>query len=202
MKLLIKKCSYCKRWDDSSIMKYNKRNGFYAHKECRVIQPFNSRIISKQKDPSLTSKEFRSKIVGKCLRCKSFDCKDNFIGNEKRQHRSCANLFSHNYRVMKPHKTDTCAFTGLPFGDTAETRPVGDHCHDTLLYRGHIWSAANRLEGALKSIMKEADCSLEDVFEMARVYLDKPGKDIGLKPYPKLGFDTAEEALEHYETTN
>lgn len=199
---MIKKCTYCKRWDHYSVMKYNQRNGFYAHKECRVIQAFNSKLISKQKDPSLTSKAFRSKIVGKCLRCGGYDSKDNFVGNQKRQHRSCGHLFDHNYRAMKPHKTDTCAFTGLPFGDTGETRPVGDHCHDTLLYRGHIWSAANRLEGALKSIMKEANCSLEDVFEMARVYLDKPGKDIGLKPFPQLGFATADEALEHYETTN
>ena len=199
---MIKKCAYCKRWDHSSKLIYNQRNGYYAHKGCVSIQSKNSRIIRRQKDPSITSKKLSSPIVGKCLRCKGYDSRDNFIGKQKRQHRNCSNNFSHNYRAMKPHQTDTCAFTGLPFGNTSETRPVGDHCHDTLLYRGHIWSAANRLEGALKSIMNEANCSLEDVFEMARVYLDKPGKDIGLKPYPQLGFATADEAIEHYETTN
>ena len=61
---------------------------------------------------------------------------------------------------MKPHKTDTCAFTGLPFGDKSEMKPVGDHDHDTLLYRGHIWAAANRLEGAAK-IMNEAGWTVE-----------------------------------------
>ena len=183
-------------------MRYKQRNGFYAHKECELIKNRNSRIIRKEKHPSITARKLSSPIVGKCLRCKGYDSKNTFVGKQKRQHRICSNIFVHNYRAMKPHQTDTCAFTGLPFGNTSETRPVGDHCHDTLLYRGHIWSAANRLEGALKSIMNEANCSLEDVFEMARVYLDKPGKDIGLKPFPQIGFATADEAIEHYETTN
>ena len=103
---------------------------------------------------------------------------------------------------MSKHKTDTCAFTGLPFGTKSEMKPVGDHDHDTLLYRGHIWSAANRLEGALKFIMDETGCSLWEVFDMADKYLAKPGKNIGLEPYPQRGFATAEEAIEHYETTN
>ena len=103
---------------------------------------------------------------------------------------------------MKPHKTDTCAFTGLPFGDKSEMKPVGDHDHDTLLYRGHIWSAANRLEGAAKFIMDEAGWTVDELCDALKTYLAKPGIDIGLEPYPQLGFATADEAIKHYETTN
>ena len=55
--------------------------------------------------------------------------------------------------------------------------------------------AANRLEGAIKFIMDETGCSLWDVFDMAEKYLAKPGKDIGLEPYPQRGFATAEEGV-------
>jgi len=99
---------------------------------------------------------------------------------------------------MKPHKTDACAFTGLPFSSKAEMRPVGDHDHDTLLYRGHIWSAANRLEGAAKFIMDEAGWTVDELCDALKSYLAKPGIDIGLEPYPQLGFATPEEAQQHY----
>ena len=88
----------------------------------------------------------------------------------------------------------TCAFTGLPFGQ-GEMRPEGDHDHDTGLYRGHIWSAVNRLEGALKFVMEQTGWDLEKVFQEIRNYLAKPGIDIGLEPYPTdLGYETREEA--------
>jgi len=99
---------------------------------------------------------------------------------------------------MKPHKTDTCAFTGLPFGSNSEMKPVGDHDHDTLLYRGHIWAAANRLEGAAKFIMDEAGWTVDELCAALKSYLAKPGIDIGLEPYPQLGFATPEEAEQHY----
>ena len=96
---------------------------------------------------------------------------------------------------MKKHKTDTCAFTGLPFGDKSESKPVVDHDHDTLLYRGHIWSAANRLEGAAKFIMNEAGWTVDELCEALKACLAKPGMDIGLEPYPQIGFATAEGLL-------
>jgi hypothetical protein len=99
---------------------------------------------------------------------------------------------------MKRHKTDTCAFTGLPFGSKSEMKPVGDHDHDTLLYRGHIWSAANRLEGAAKFIMDEAGWTVDELCDALKSYLAKPGMDIGLEPYPQLGFATPEESQQHY----
>ena len=99
---------------------------------------------------------------------------------------------------MASHKTDTCAFTGLSFGSKSEMKPVGDHDHDTLLYRGHIWSAANRLEGAAKFIMNEAGWTVDELCDSLKSYLAKPGMDIGLEPYPQLGFATPEEAQQHY----
>ena len=99
---------------------------------------------------------------------------------------------------MKQHKTDVCAFTGLPFGSKSEMKPVGDHDHDTLLYRGHIWSSANRLEGAAKFIMNETGWTVDELCDALKSYLAKPGMDIGLEPYPQLGFATPEEAQQHY----
>ena len=198
---MIKKCQLCKRWDDSTLMYYNVRNGFYEHQSCRNVTNRNNRKIKKHRDPDVPFKRLMHPVIGKCHRCKSYDSKDVF-DYRNRSHKECDRIQSRNSYKMKKHKTDTCAFTGLPFGAKSEMKPVGDHDHDTLLYRGHIWSAANRLEGALKFIMNETGCSLWDVFDMADKYLAKPGKDIGLEPYTQLGFATAEEAIEHYETTN
>ena len=197
---MIKKCALCKRWDDASIMYYNKRNGYYRHNGCSAVDSRNSKKLKKHLSETVKTKPLNL-VIGKCHRCKSYDSKDTF-DSRNRGHTACDRIQSRNSYKMSKHKTDTCAFTGLPFSDHSEMKPVGDHDHDTLLYRGHIWSAANRLEGALKSIMKETGCSIDEVFEMAKNYLAKPGKDIGLEPYPQLGFATAEEAIEHYETTN
>lgn len=197
----IRKCSNCKRWDDASTMRWEKSRGTYFHHECDKIQGKNGRICKKQLSKTVTNKQLHHPVIGKCHRCKSYDSKDTF-DYRNRGHKDCERIQSRNSYKMSKHKNDTCAFTGLPFGDKSEMKPVGDHDHDTLLYRGHIWSAANRLEGALKFIMNETGCSLWEVFDMADKYLAKPGKDIGLEPYPQLGFATAEEAIEHYETTN
>ena len=101
---------------------------------------------------------------------------------------------------MEKHKTDTCAFTGLPFGSKSEMKPVGDHDHDTLLYRGHIWSAVNRAEGAIKFILAETGWSIDQFCEAYKAYMDNPGTDIGLEPYPQLGYATPEEALANLST--
>lgn len=100
---------------------------------------------------------------------------------------------------MKPNQTEVCAFTGLPFGTEGETKPEGDHDHDTLLYRGHIWAAANRFEGAAKFILNETGWSIDQLCDALKTYLAKPGIDVGLKPYETLGFETFEEALKHYQ---
>ena len=199
---MIKKCTYCKRWDDASNMRYNTRNHYYYHADCQSVTSAISRKTKNYLSETVEFKQLRHPKIGKCFCCKGYDSKDNFYQYNKRFHPQCARVGWSNSRKMQKHKTDTCAFTGLPFGDKSEMRPVGDHDHETLLYRGHIWSAANRLEGALKFIMDETGCSLWEVFDMAEKYLAKPGKDIGLEPYPQLGFATAEEAIEHYEITN
>jgi hypothetical protein len=182
-------------------MYYNSRDCVYRHHECARVEGRNNRKTKTQLSDS-APKRFVHPVIGKCNYCKGYDLKDNFNRTTKRFHMNCVGIESRNGTKMKPHKTDTCAFTGLPFGDKSEMKPVGDHDHETLLYRGHIWSAANRLEGALKFIMQETGCSIDEVFEMAKNYLAKPGIDIGLEPYPQLGFATADEAIKHYETTN
>ena len=193
----IKKCARCKRWDDVSILIYDGRNAFYYHRDCHRINGRNINRIKNLTDKSTLKLYFHPKI-GKCQECGQFDCKDNFYQYNKRKHPKCTSIQTRNSKKMKPHKTDTCAFTGLPFGPNSETRPVGDHDHDTLLYRGHIWSAANRLEGAAKFIMDEAGWTVDELCNALKSYLAKPGIDIGLEPYPQLGFATPEEAEQHY----
>ena len=180
-------------------MYYNKRNGFYRHFECSQILGRNSSKIKKHLSDS-APKRFVHPVIGKCMRCKGFDSKSNFEQNRKRTHKPCDRIMSRNSTKMKKHKTDTCAFTGLPFGSKSEMKPVGDHDHDTLLYRGHIWSAANRLEGAAKFILAEADWTVDELCDALKSYLAKPGLDIGLEPFPQLGYATSEEALANLST--
>ena len=178
-------------------MYYMKRSGFYTHYECDRLRGRNCRKIKKHLDSTAPKRYFHPQI-GKCSGCKGFDLKSNFNQATKRQHLECKRIEFANSKKMKPHKTDTCAFTGLPFGAKSEMKPVGDHDHDTLLYRGHIWSAANRLEGAAKFIMDEANWTVDELCDALKSYLAKPGIDIGLEPYPQLGFATPEEAQQHY----
>lgn len=175
-------------------MIYSKRSGFYAHKSCEQVRGRNNRRTKSQLSKDVPLKQLQHPVIGKCLNCKGYDFKDHF-DSKKRFHRSCGCIQTKNSTKMKPYKTDTCAFTGLPFGDKAEMKPEGDHDHDTLLYRGHIWSAANRLEGAAKFIMNQAGWTVDQLCDALKNYLAKPGIDIGLEPYPVLGYATEGEAL-------
>jgi hypothetical protein len=179
-------------------MRYDKRNGFYAHNDCSKICGRNCRKTKLQLCKTVPYKQFQHLEIGKCLYCKGYDLKSDFNNTTKRFHTKCDRVKWSNSAKMKPHKTDTCEFTGLPFGPKSEMRPVGDHDHDTLLYRGHIWSAANRLEGAAKFIMDEAGWTVDELCDALKSYLAKPGMDIGLEPYPQLGFSTPEKAQQHY----
>ena len=198
--LTVKKCAMCKRWDDASTMYYDKRNGFYRHYECATIEGRNRRKTKSQLSETVKHKQLHHPVIGKCLNCKGYDLKDTFDA-KNRFHRSCGCVQTKNSTKMKKHKTDTCAFTGLPFGSKSEMKPVGDHDHDTLEYRGHIWSSANRLEGAAKFILDEAGWTVDELCDALKTYLAKPGIDIGLEPYPQLGYATAEEALASLSTT-
>ena len=177
-------------------MVYSKRDGVYVHDECDKLRLKNCRKIKKRLS-NLAPKKFVHPVIGKCYCCKGYDSKSNFQSTRSR-HLECCHVSLQNSTKMKPHKTDTCAFTGLPFGSKSEMKPEGDHDHDTLLYRGHIWSAANRLEGAAKFIMNEAGWTVDELCDALKSYLAKPGIDIGLEPYPQLGFATPEEAQQHY----
>jgi len=178
-------------------MYYNKRNSYYRHYSCSTILGRNSSKIKQQLSENVTIKQLRHPVIGKCHRCKGYDLKSTYDAR-KRGHKVCEHFQSRNTAKMRPHKTDICAFTGLPFGPKSEMKPVGDHDHDTLLYRGHIWSSANRLEGAAKFIMNETGWTVDELCDALKSYLAKPGMDIGLEPYPQLGFSTPEEAQQHY----
>jgi hypothetical protein len=178
-------------------MYYNKRNGYYRHYECSLVEGKNNRKTKLQLCETVKFRQLHHPEIGKCNYCKGFDLKSDFISSN-RCHSECKRISFSNATKMKPHKTDTCVFTGLPFGSKSEMKPVGDHDHDTLLYRGHIWSAANRLEGAAKFIMNEAGWTVDELCDALKSYLAKPGIDIGLEPYPQLGFATPEEAQQHY----
>jgi hypothetical protein len=181
-------------------MYYNKRNGYYRHYGCAKVEGRNNRKTKSHLSDTVKFKQLHHSEIGKCFYCKGYDLKDNFNRTTKRMHSDCLKVCTGNSTKMKPHKTDTCAFTGLPFGSKSEMKPVGDHDHDTLLYRGHIWSAANRLEGAAKFIMAEAGWTVDDLCDALKNYLAKPGIDIGLEPYPQLGYATPEEALANLPT--
>jgi len=199
--LTVKKCANRKRWDDASTMYYNKRNAYYRHYECSTVEGRNNRKTKSQLSETVKIKQLQHPVIGKCFHCKGYDLKDNFNRTTKRTHIPCQNAKARNQHRMTKHKTDTCAFTGLPFGSKSEMKPVGDHDHDTLEYRGHIWSAANRLEGAAKFILDEAGWTVDELCDALKTYLAKPGIDIGLEPYPQLGYATAEEALASLSTT-
>ena len=179
-------------------MYYNRRNAYYRHYGCSSVEGRNNRKTKSQLCKTVKFKQLHHPEIGKCFYCKGYDLKSNFNPTTKRFHPECATHSWGNCTKMKSHKTDTCAFTGLPFGSKSEMKPVGDHDHDTLLYRGHIWSAANRLEGAAKFIMDEAGWTVDELCDALKSYLAKPGMDIGLEPYPQLGFATPEEAQQHY----
>jgi len=178
-------------------MYFRRQSYNYYHILCYNIANKNHRKIKKRLSPEVPFKRFQSKIIGKCGRCKGHDLKENF-DSSKRFHAVCNRIQRRNLIKMKNLRTDICAFTGLPFGPEAEMKPVGDHDHDTLLYRGHIWSSANRLEGAAKFIMKEAGWTVDELCDALKNYLAKPGIDIGLEPYQLIGFSTPEKAQQHY----
>ena len=187
-------------------MYYNKRGGFYVHTDCKNISTNNSCIQKKLLDPSVELA--KTKVgVGCCFYCKQWDLKENFSGSGsvgvRRKHKDCGTVHGGNKRKMDPYKATHCAFTGRPFGKYGETRPQGDHDHDTLLYRGHIWAVANRAEGAVGYLLKEMGWTIWQFAEAYEAYMSRPAMDIGLQPYHELGYATREEALEVYnETTN
>ena len=196
----IKKCTYCKTWDHVSNLYRNPCNHTYRHPECRRVENYNFCQVKKYVPLITPIKQFRHNEIAKCKFCKGYDFEGLIPGYNKPQKRHivCKRIFSHNYKLMKKlPQPDVCAFTGLPFGKSSETKPNADHDHDTLKFRGHIWASANRLEGAAKFIMNETGWSIDELCDALKTYLTKPGIDIGLKAYPKLGYETVEEAIEH-----
>ncbi len=200
----IKFCTLCKMYDHVDALRHRVSGGYYYHYDCYKVQISNSYYINKGFPKS--SKHFLPPGIGKCIRCFGYDKKDDYWKKNGNEHKKCDSIHSLNYKQIKKQMTEettVSAMSGLPFdSDISALKPHGDHDHDTLLYRGHIFQWENRLEGALRDGLRYTDLTIDQICDNLKTYLKKPGKDIGLKPYPKLGFDTPQEAFEFYETTN
>lgn len=97
-------------------------------------------------------------------------------------------------------QANVCKFTGLPFEDRGDFFPHGDHCHTTSMFRGYVHAIVNRFLGTAEKIMDYTGWTHEQLAERLNSYLDAPGEDLGLEPYPTdLGYDTEEEAIAAYE---
>ena len=188
----IRKCCRCKRWDHASNLINGGSCGYY-HLACNRVEVDNRKKIKQfNRQPTVP----RSNIV-KCPRCGMWDKKENL--DQYNRHPKCQTIQEFNRKKLKQMQSEICDFTGLPFG-TGDTKPNGDHDHETLLYRGTIWASANRYEGAVNALLANTGWTLDQLFEATRKYFGRPGIDIGLKPYPQLGFKTYEEALANLST--
>ena len=106
---------------------------------------------------------------------------------------------------MKKHEEagTHCSITGIKFQEDGDYKPHWDHDHDTGKYRAVIPAVFNRLEGCFKSIMKETGASYHQIADWVEELHNIPGENIGIKPYPVLGYATKAEAKQSLnETTN
>tara|TARA_Y100001951_G_C11221815_1_gene229243 strand:+ start:353 stop:832 length:480 start_codon:yes stop_codon:yes gene_type:complete len=144
--------------------------------------------------------------IGRCPRCFGYSKLDDSWSKLGKEHKKCDSIHSSNYKLIKKQMTEdttVSAMSGLPFDHSISAlKAQGDHDHETLLYRGHIFQWENRLEGAVRDGLRYTNLTVDQICDNLKTYLKQPGKDIGLKPYPKIGFDTAQEAVEFYETTH
>ena len=104
------------------------------------------------------------------------------------------------FRFLMSKQGNICKFTGRQFSLRGEEQPHGDHCHETLKFRGFVFSAVNRFLGAAEYIMKTCNWTEEQLCARLKEYLADPGIDIGLQAYPSdIGYATEEEAIAAYE---
>ena len=179
------------------------KEGVYQHIGCRRIKDINRRVTKKERHPSIPTVK-KHQPFRPCCCCGQWDLAENLTSNKNTAHPECARHAAQATRIMKPFKPEVCAMTGLEFSAViGDLNSNGDHNHETLEYRGHIVAVANRFEGAMGKLMQYTGKTAKEVFDMYEVYMSRPGRDIGLKPYPELGYATVEEAEAAFnETTN
>lgn len=104
------------------------------------------------------------------------------------------------FTYLMQRQDNVCKFTKRPFSTRGEDVPHGDHCHDTLKFRGFVLAVVNRFLGAAEYIMTTCNWTTDQLCDHLKEYLADPGIDIGLEPYPKdIGYATEEEAIAAYE---
>jgi uncharacterized Zn finger protein (UPF0148 family) len=140
-----------------------------------------------------------------CPICGRYDLPENmyFTTKEKKGkttkilkgHKKCVSIASSNNDKLKPMKEGIthCQITGIKFG-IGQAKATADHDHGSRLFRAVICRALNVLEGAAKFIMEQTGCDTQGIKEYLDALLAMPGIDLGLEPYPELGYATYEEA--------
>lgn len=104
------------------------------------------------------------------------------------------------FQFLMQRQNNVCMFTGQQFEDRGDKAPHGDHCHNSLNFRGFVLSAANRFLGGAEYIMALCNWDVDQLCERLKSYMAEPGIDIGLEPYPTdIGYATEEEAIAAYE---
>lgn len=104
------------------------------------------------------------------------------------------------FQWLMQRQNNVCKFTGKRFETRGERSPHGDHCHDSLNFRGFVLSAVNRYLGGAEYIMNLCNWDADELNTHLKDYLADPGIDIGLEPYPTdIGYETEEEAIAAYE---
>lgn len=141
-----------------------------------------------------------------CPLCGMYDLPENMIFSIKENkkgkitkkligHRECLNTKGRNDIKLKPMKEGIthCQITGIKFG-MGQAKATADHDHGSRLFRAVICAALNTLEGCAKFIMEQTGCDTQGIKEYLDALLAMPGIDLGLEPYPELGYATYEEA--------
>jgi len=140
-----------------------------------------------------------------CPVCGTYDLPENMVfllseGKYKPRkklmgHGECVNASKRNAKKLTPMKKGIthCQITGIKNG-IGQSKLVSDHDHNSLLFRAIICTALNTLEGHAKFIMEQTGCDTQGIKEYLDALLAMPGIDLGLEPYPELGYATYEEA--------
>lgn len=104
------------------------------------------------------------------------------------------------FRFLMQRQNNVCMFTGQQFTARGERSPHGDHCHNSLNFRGFVLAAVNRFLGAAEYIMALCNWDVDELCHRLKAYMAEPGIDIGLEAYPTdLGYATEEEAIAAFD---
>ncbi len=175
----------------------------WFHLECNNILWANRKKLHNGKEPNRGSKTG----VMICPVCGRYDLPENLEftitqnkGKTRKRnqgHRQCQRVSNGNQIKLKQMKEGVthCQVTGIKSG-IGQSALVADHDHDSLHFRAVICRALNTLEGNAKFIMKQTGCDTQGIKEYLDTLLAKPGIDLGLEPYPELGYATYQEALD------